>query len=74
MTRLKTEYSKKLTSLKVKSKFMSNLKASITERETLDSVIEEINEAVSFETFIAGAFDFEKAIEGKAFWINISKS
>lgn len=72
--KLNPEYGKKLIKLKVKKKFMDNLFASIESNESLEKVINEINEAPAFSVFLAGAFYFDKSKEGKAFWTKISKS
>lgn len=71
--KLRSDYEQKLIELKVKKRFMDNLKASCVHHEELNEVINYINEAPSFSLFVTGAFDFEKAIEGKEFWKEISK-
>lgn len=73
----KSEFETKLKQLKVKTKFVNNLRNAKKLEYTnnsMENIIELLNCFNSFEFFISYAFYWENTPEGCGFWMNISKS
>jgi hypothetical protein len=74
----KPEFEEKLKKLKIKTKFIYNIKRDLdiklqdTTDKTLIKRIEELDDRPSWRLFILGAFVWEYTPEGKDYWSYIS--